>query len=93
MRSTVVAGAFIGELAARYFAPMTVRTSINSGKNGASSARFRYATPDDPPVPGLVADDALDSLHVPETPELEALLDVDQLLAHVVGVHTSRGAS
>src|SRR5678816_3502855 len=32
----------------------------------------------------LVADDALDRLHVAEAPELEALLDVDELLAHVV---------
>src|SRR3954471_6796439 len=32
----------------------------------------------------LEADDALDRLHVAEAPELEVLLDVDQLLAHVV---------
>ena len=32
----------------------------------------------------LVADDALDRLHVAESPELEALLDVDELLAQVV---------
>src|SRR5437870_1309789 len=34
---------------------------------------------------GLVPDDPLDRLHVPEAPQLEAFLDVDQLLAHVVG--------
>src|SRR4051812_5651794 len=34
----------------------------------------------------LVADDAFDGLHVAKTPELKALLDVDELLAHVVGV-------
>src|SRR5688572_6699212 len=33
---------------------------------------------------GLEADDALHGLHVAEAPELEVLLDVDQLLAHVV---------
>src|SRR5262245_63440758 len=32
----------------------------------------------------LVADDALHGLHVPEAPQQEVLLDVDQLLAHVV---------
>src|SRR5580765_3918132 len=32
----------------------------------------------------LMANDALDRLHVAEAPELEALLDVDELLAHVV---------
>src|SRR5215472_2760709 len=37
-----------------------------------------------PSGPRLVADDALDGLQVAEAPELEALLDVDQLLAHVV---------
>src|SRR5438132_5931985 len=34
----------------------------------------------------LEADDALDRLHVPEAPELEVFLDVDQLLAHVIAV-------
>src|SRR5215831_9470288 len=34
----------------------------------------------------LVTDDALDGLEVAEAPELEALFDVHQLLAHVVGV-------
>src|SRR5215831_3108218 len=32
----------------------------------------------------LVADDALDGLKVAKAPELEALFDVDELLAHVV---------
>src|SRR3954463_8708977 len=34
----------------------------------------------------LVADDALHGLHVTEAPELEGLLDVDELLAHLVGL-------
>src|SRR5438105_7725343 len=34
-------------------APISVRTSINSGKNECSSARLRNATPDEPPVPVL----------------------------------------
>src|SRR3954451_24973323 len=34
----------------------------------------------------LEADHALDGLDVTEAPELEVLFDVDQLLAHVVGV-------
>src|SRR5437763_2821381 len=34
-------------------APISVRTSINSGKNECSSARLRHATPDEPPGPGV----------------------------------------
>src|SRR5215210_7983501 len=34
--------------------------------------------------PALVADDPLHRLHVPEAPQLEGLLDVDELLAHLV---------
>src|SRR6185437_10997437 len=34
----------------------------------------------------LVADDALDGFHVPEAPQLEAFLDIDQLFAHVVRI-------
>jgi hypothetical protein len=34
----------------------------------------------------LEADDALDGLEVAEPPQLEALLDIDELLAHLVGV-------
>src|ERR671939_540480 len=34
----------------------------------------------------LVADHALDRLHVPEAPELKVLFHVDQLLAHIVRI-------
>ena len=34
-------------------APMAVLTSISSGKNECASARFKKATPDEPPVPVL----------------------------------------
>ena len=62
-------------------APITVRTSISSGKNVWSSARLQEADARRAAGAGLVADDPLDGLHVPEAPELERLLDVDQLLA------------
>ena len=66
--------------------PITVRTSISSGKKAWSSARFRKRDARGAARAGLVADDALDGLHVTEPPELEALLDVEELLAHLVGV-------
>ena len=51
------------------------------GRRGWKSVERRYATPAEPPVPGLLADRALDHLHVPVAPLLDALVDVDQPLA------------
>ena len=65
---------------------MVERTAYSSGKNVSSSARRRNGDAARAAGAGLAADHALHRLEVPEPPELEVLLDVDELLAGLVHV-------
>ena len=63
--------------------PIAVRTSNSSGKKVRSSACLRKPTPLEPPVPRLKPM-MQHRAHVPEAPQLELRLEVDQVLAQVV---------
>ena len=51
------------------------------GRPAGRASSAGTSTPAEPPVPGLLADGALDHLHVPVAPLLDALVDVDHPLA------------
>src|SRR5262249_62087060 len=66
-------------------------TSPNPRDQRPARVFLELAPPPPPAGPALPADDPLHHLHVAEPPERELLVDVDQLLAHLVGVPIPRG--
>src|SRR6478735_12457683 len=62
-------------------------------EEGEVERRAEEANPGRAARTPLVADQALDCLHVAESPELEALLDIDELLAEFVCRPLSGGLS
>jgi len=62
-------------------------------EEGEVEGRAEEANPGRAARTSLVADQALDRFHVAESPELEALLDIDELLAEFVCRPLSGGLS
>src|SRR5580704_17797274 len=56
------------------------------GKERVIKRCFQISDPRGAAGPGLVADDALDRLHMPESPLLEPVLDIDQFFSKLVQV-------